>query len=168
MNTATSRFRCFVVDTNVWLDYFIASRSGHTAADAFVKLSLREGMALLYTVATSKDLYFLIEREAKRLLREQADGILSEQDAHVARDMGWDSLLTMRSLACAIGCDEGDVEVACKHRVVHSDYEDDLLIAAALRADATALVTSDEALLRHCPVATMDPVDACRWLKATG
>ncbi len=165
MNAVSAPFRCFI-DTNVWLDYFIASRRGHAAAVAFIKLALREGVALLYTVATSKDLYFLVEREAKRLLREQHGAALSEQDAHVARDTAWDALLAMRSLACAVGCDEADVELACKHRALHSDYEDDLLIAAALRADAMALVTGDEQLLRHCPVAAMDATDARSWLEA--
>ena len=39
------------------------------------------------------------------------------------------------------------------------DFEDDLLLAAAARVDADYVVTSDRALLRHAPVACLDPAD---------
>ena len=48
---------------------------------------------------------------------------------------------------------------AMTYRDLHDDFEDDLLLAAAARVDADYVVTSDRALLRHAPVACLDPVD---------
>ncbi|MFR1638350.1 MAG: hypothetical protein ACLSVD_03740 [Eggerthellaceae bacterium] len=41
------------------------------------------------------------------------------------------------------------------------------MVAAAQRADATYLVTNDEALIKHAPVAALAPADALALLKAT-
>ena len=48
---------------------------------------------------------------------------------------------------------------AMTYRDLHDDFEDDLLLAAAARVDADYVVTSDRALLRHAPVACLDPAD---------
>ena len=50
--------------------------------------------------------------------------------------------------------------------MLHADFEDDLVIAAALRAKADYLVTNDEGLLRHCPVAALDARDMVALLEA--
>ena len=49
--------------------------------------------------------------------------------------------------------------MATKQRALHGDFEDDLLIAAALRGRVDYLVTNDELLLRHCPVAALSVDD---------
>ena len=56
-----------------------------------------------------------------------------------------------------VGADESDVWLAKKHRGVHGDFEGNLVVAAALRADADYIVTNDEDLLKHSPVATVTP-----------
>ena len=60
------------------------------------------------------------------------------------------------------------VWLACKYRQVHDDFEDDLLIAAAQRAQADYLVTNDERLLKHAPVAALSARDALAALRALG
>ena len=57
----------------------------------------------------------------------------------------------MRKQATAVGADESDLWTACNLRSVHNDLEDNLVVAAAQRADATYLVTNDEALIKHAP-----------------
>ena len=49
--------------------------------------------------------------------------------------------------------------------MLHADFEDDLIIAAALRAEADYLVTNNEGLLRHCPVAALDARDMVALLE---
>ena len=49
--------------------------------------------------------------------------------------------------------------VSYTHLDVYKRQEDDLLLAAAARVDADYVVTSDRALLRHAPVACLDPAD---------
>lgn len=51
------------------------------------------------------------------------------------------------------------VWLARKHRRIHEDFEDCLVLATAQRAKADVLVTSDEALLRHAPVAALSVDD---------
>lgn len=58
-----------------------------------------------------------------------------------------------------------DVWLACKQRPIHGDYEDDLIIAAIQRVGSTVLVTNDEKLLRHCPVAVLDVKDALAYVE---
>ena len=73
----------------------------------------------------------------------------------------------MRKQATAVGADESDLWTACNLRSVHNDLEDNLVVAAAQRADATYLFTNDEALIKHAPVAALAPADALALLKAT-
>ena len=49
--------------------------------------------------------------------------------------------------------------------MLHADFEDDLIIAATLRAKADYLVTNNEGLLRHCPVAALDARDMVALLE---
>ena len=54
--------------------------------------------------------------------------------------------------------------MASRQRELHSDYEDDLIIAAAIRAQADLLVTNDVKLRSHAPVAAMSVEDAKNYL----
>ena len=54
--------------------------------------------------------------------------------------------------------------MASRQRNLHSDYEDDLIIAAAMRAKADLLVTNDAKLCSHAPVAAMSVEDAKNYL----
>lgn len=54
--------------------------------------------------------------------------------------------------------------MASKQRQLHSDYEDDLIIAAAMRAEADLLVTNDVKLCSHAPVAAMSVENARNYL----
>lgn len=47
------------------------------------------------------------------------------------------------------------VWLARKHLRISEDFEDCLVLAAAQRAKADLLVTSDEVLLRHAPVVAL-------------
>ena len=54
--------------------------------------------------------------------------------------------------------------MASKQRNLHSDYEDDLIIAAAMRIKTDLLVTNDAKLCSHAPVAAMSVEDAKNYL----
>lgn len=51
------------------------------------------------------------------------------------------------------------VQLARKYQRTHEDFEDCLVLAAAQRVKADFLVTSDEALLHHAPVAALSVDD---------
>ncbi len=57
-------------------------------------------------------------------------------------------------------------EILTHFSPLHDDYEDNLVVAAAQRSRADCLVTNDEKLLRHSPVATFSCRDAAIYLRA--
>ena len=65
----------------------------------------------------------------------------------------------MDEIATAVGADSSDVWLARKYQRVHEDFEDCLVLAAARRAKVDFLVTSDDALLQHAPVAALSVDD---------
>ena len=67
-------------------------------------------------------------------------------------------------LATSVPCDLSDIWMASRQRELHSDYEDDLIIAAAIRAQADLLVTNDVKLSSHAPVAAMNVENARNYL----
>lgn len=154
-----------LIDTNVWLDFFLGFRPGHEHAVGLFNESNEADVSLLYAVTSTKDVFFLISSDFKREARRR-DGYLDESAAHAAEQAAWACLESMASIATAVGCDQSDVWVARKHRPLHGDYEDDLVIAAARRSKAGCLVTNDERLLRHSPVAALSPADARALLRA--
>ena len=81
-----------------------------------------------------------------------------------ATSTAWACVEHMAELAMVVPCDHTDVWMATKLRKLHSDYEDNLVIAAALRGKADLLVTYDKQLRAHATVAVADPASARAWL----
>ena len=156
-----------LLDTNIWLDYFLGWRDMSPVALRVVGRALELGCTLAYAVTSAKDVYYLVASEHKRLERLEA-GMLSEEAISAASASAWGCVNAMQEMACAVPLDHTDVWVASKQRVLHGDFEDDLVIAAALRAKVDYLVTNDERLLRHCPVAALDARDMLALLEAEG
>lgn len=154
-----------LIDTNVWLDHLQDFRPGHKEAMGLIELAARTETALLYPVTSTKDVFYIVGSAYKSDLRKAKGGQITEADAAIANEFAWACLENMTELGTAVGCDGTDVWLARKQRTVHSDYEDDLVIAAAIRSGAL-LVTNDEELLRHCPVAAMDVHDATLYLQS--
>ncbi len=50
----------------------------------------------------------------------------------------------------------------------HAEIEDNLIVAACMRIKADYLVTNDEKLLRHAPVAAVTPRQMVRLLEVVG
>lgn len=147
-------YNSLLLDTNIWLDYFLGVRKGSRQAAQLVNEALKKNAALLYAVTTAKDLYYIICSDFKRAAHKR-DGVLTESAALAAREVAWSCLNTLTEIATAVGCDNSDVQIARKQRAVHQDFEDNLIIAAAMRGGASMLVTNDDALLKHVPVSLL-------------
>ena len=145
-----------LIDTNVWLDYFLPDRAGGKEAIDLIVFAFEYEFPLLYPAAIVKDVFYVAVSTFKRIAR-----------AGTATETAWGCVKSMRKQATAVGADESDLWTACNLRSVHNDLEDNLVVAAAQRADATYLVTNDEALIKHAPVAALAPADALALLKAT-
>lgn len=161
-----SKPRSLLVDTNVWLDCYLPNRAGHDDAMSLLSLAIEQECPLLYPYTILKDVFYLTANAFKHDIRTRK-GSLAPGDAAVANETAWGFINNMREHATAVGADESDLWTACNLRSVHNDLEDNLIVAAAQRANAAYLVTNDEALIKHAPVAALAPVDALALLKAT-
>ena len=130
-----------LLDTNVWLDAFDGARPRSHAANELIDVCACRGIDLLYAVGTAKDVHYLVEASLKRQVYAAA------------------CVANMDEIATAVGADSSDVWLARKYQRIHTDFEDCMVLAAAQRAKADYLVTSDETLLRHAPVAALSVED---------
>ena len=163
--SVAGRPKSVVIDTNVWLDYFLGFRAGHRDAVELLDLANGLGIAPLCSATTTKDLFYLISFDFKREYRRRHDGALTAEGAAAASEVAWACLKNLEEIATVVGCDQSDVWLARVQRSLHEDYEDNLVIAAVQRADADWLVTNDDALVRHSPVAALMCQDALAYLR---
>lgn len=153
-----------LVDTNIWIDYYLGYRTGHAQARELLAQANHADVDILHAVTSTKDVFFLVAADFKREARKQAQGVLSPSAAQAAQAVAWACVDNIQTISTAVGCDQSDVWIARKQRELHSDYEDNLIVAAAMRSKASLLVTNDEKLLRHCPVAALCAEDALKVL----
>ena len=147
-----------LVDSCVWVDNYLGYHPRHDESFAFLDRAYGAGATLLYGASKLETVFYVLVAEAKRLVRAER-GAVSETDAASARAFAWGCLENIRSCATAVGVDEADLWLASKYRSVGPDFEDNVLLAAAQRANADYLVTWDAALLRKPTVRTATPTE---------
>ena len=146
---------CLLLDTNIWLEMYIPSRAQQAVCLELVNVAQQKDAALAYASHAALDVYQKVRKENKRWAREH--GTLTESMAKAIKRLAWDCVNDMQRLAMAIPADSGDFYLACKHRDIHDDLEDDLVLAACKKAHANYLVTLDRDLLARSPVEAVTP-----------
>lgn len=150
-----------LIDTNVWLDMEFGEPGGWPTE---FLIAARMADARMGIAAPSlKDVYYLIQRKIK-LDDQRLGGVDPQRSAAMARTAAWAVVEHIMEVAEVVGSDYMDAILALKHRRIHDDYEDDLVIAAAMRMKADLLVTSDQTLIKHAPIAALTPQNAIHWL----
>lgn len=144
------------VDTNIWLDYYLAERAYHAVACRFIDYVVSHEVVIYSCIPSLKDLYFLYQRERKKALR-QAQGKLTPAQAEGIADHAWQIVKEVRQIVTFATLDAADVDYAIGLRPLHHDFEDDVILAAAHRVSADFLVTNDEKLRNHSPIRAYDP-----------
>lgn len=152
-----------LLDTNVWLDAFDGSRPKSTESAALIERCVARSIDLLYAVGSVKDVFYLVEASLKRQVRAEGRAMTASQSSAVA-SYATACIDAMCENAMAVGADASDVWLARKYQRVHSDFEDCLVLAAATRAEVDLIVTNDDALLRHSPIAALSSSDALALL----
>lgn len=145
-----------LLDTNIWLDYFLARSSHHRqVSELITKTSENEHVALYVASLSLKDISYLLASDMKAGAR-QAGRAITPEVATAARQTAWACTRHVidHSLVVPVGYDE--VLQAFTLRGVHDDFEDDLVLGAAMRAQVDYVVTHDAALAKHAPVPCLD------------
>ena len=149
-----------LLDTNVWVDYFLARGQRGRDAAALVTASYgRDDVALYVSALSVKDVYYLLQAALKAQLRAEGREV-TPSDAAAAREVAWGCVRRVLELALVVGTTRTEVLRAVSYRRLHDDLEDDLLLSAATTCDADYVVTSDEALGRHVAGSTLIPAEA--------
>ena len=149
-----------LLDTNVWLDYFLARTPGHHAASELLELAEGSERIALYTSSLSiKDLAYLLERDMKMGARE-AGVTVTEQVSAAARETAWGCVRLVLEQSLIVPVGHPEVLQAFTLKSVHDDLEDDLLLGSAYRADVDYVVTYDATLARRSPVKCVSVYEA--------
>lgn len=130
-----------------------------------VDWAIEQEAVLLYAASSAKDVYYILEEREKRKLRASGAEVTAAAAAAI-NEYAWGCLHAMEELAAVVPVDQSDLWIAAKYRPLHGDFEDDLVLAAATRAEADILVTNDEALLCRSPVAALSSADVLSLVKA--
>lgn len=157
--------RKILLDTNVWLDKYIPTRPGAETARQLLSACVMSDAAVLFPLRALNDVYWQVKRHAKTWIRD-AYGDITEAFAAAADTGAWECIDNMMELGAPIGADVTDVWTAQRLRSVHADFEDDMVVAAAKRAEVDYLVTSDRQLIYKATVPALTPQDMLALLRA--
>ena len=151
--------KTFLVDTNVWIDYFMASEPHYREILSFFEAVDQHGGTLLYAPTTLKDVFFLIPR----ILRREAIATGEIEETSFA-PAAWACVRTMTEIAVAAPLSLPECDLAWMLRTTHGDLEDNLVIAAAETCNADYVVSYDRAMLEHFSPACITPEQADKLL----
>lgn len=155
-----------LVDTTIWVDYYLdRNRHAHEVASTLIAESLARGAVLYTSAAAMSEIFFILCQETKRLLRKDGVAIDSGMVAAV-RESAWATLRSLMELSLLVPISKSEMLRAMTYRPLHDDFEDDLVLAAASRADVDCVVTSDVSLAKHAPLACLTPEDLLALLRS--
>jgi predicted nucleic acid-binding protein len=116
--------RKVLLDTNVLLDFFEASRPEHRTAVALMTALLEHGTEICVVATSLKDIYYILTRHADETTARRCVSTLIQTTTVLAVD--------------ALICQDAAVDV-------EPDFEDGIILACAGRADVDVIVTRDQA-----------------------
>lgn len=144
-----------VIDTNVWLYYFLGRQPECEASRNLFLICQAQEIALLYTPTTLKDFFYLLPRQMRR------DALAAHQDAEVSYlPAAWSCVEVMSQIATAVSQGQAECTLARGLRGSHNDLEDNLLVAAAETAKADYIVTYDRGLIHDYAPVCLTPEQA--------
>ena len=161
----TGRSPSIFVDTNVWLDYYLAERPYHASACQLIDYVVAHGLVMYSCIPSLKDLYFLYQRQRKREIRE-ALGDVSPEQTEAISSHAWQIIREVRQIATFVTLDAIDIDYAIGLQHIHNDFEDNLILAATRRAYADFLVTNDVKFRNHSPILAFDSTTMFTVLEA--
>ena len=147
-----------LLDTNVLLDEYLPMRPEADVSRELIDAAVHAGHELLYPARAIVDVHYMIAKTYKDQVRQER-GTVSQADALCIQKIAWGCIDNLCDRMTAVGLDQSDVWLARKYRSFNSDFEDNFVLAAAERAQADFLVTSNKQLLTKATVAALSPAN---------
>ena len=138
----TKRVLKLLIDTNVWLDYFLArTNATRPIVELLSRAAEAEDIVLFSSSLSVKDVYYILGRTMKADARRE--GALTPEAIAGADETAWACvrLIRQKSIIASVGADEVFDSFVFKYH--HNDFED------ANRIDADYVVTEDKNLIKH-------------------
>lgn len=149
-----------LIDTNVWLDYFLG-RKGSKEATKVLRRATENEDAIATTPSILKDAFYLVCAALKHRVADASE--CSEASAKAINEIGWACISTIQKLSIIIPQGFGEHLGAVVLRDDNKDYEDNLLLATAQNAKIDFIITNDRELLKNKVIPTLSP---CEYLHA--
>lgn len=150
-----------LVDTNVWLDYFLARNPRHREVARLLATAAKSESAVLYVASLSlKDVAYLLACDMKRGARK-AGREITPQVVAAARETAWACVRKVVDFALVAPVGHAEVLQGFAYKAVHDDFEDDLILGVAYRTGVDYIVTHDDELARRSPIPCLDATAAC-------
>jgi len=103
--------------------------------------------------------------QLKRMERK-ASGVLSESMARAANEIAWACIRQLVENAIILPTGRAESLYALVLRPLHDDFEANLVASTARSANIDFLVSNDEQLVKHSPVACLTSSDAITLLES--
>lgn len=145
-----------LLDTNVWLDYFLMTRPESALVKDLIGYAKRKGVELLCSAHSVCDIFYMINVSQKRDLRADGQSV-TPQRAGAINEFAWGCVDALQELAMPVPCDMRVLWLARKLKPLQPDFEDALILGACELSGADFLVTNDQSLRSKATVATMTP-----------
>ena len=112
-----------MLDTTVWIDFFVPGRSGSATAMRLVRSAIEAGAELLYVSGILSDLFYEVRRDAAEWVRASS-GEVSRDAARLCHGYAWGCVEDLHELATAVGTEDADVHRALRYRSLSEDLEE--------------------------------------------
>ena len=144
-----------LLDTNIWLDYYLGDRAQSNAAKDLIMYAEEKGLPLVYASTSLKDVFYILQREFKESFRHEGRVMSSDQASSCCK-AAWGCLRHMMEIAVAAPVGEAQIWLASHYEDLHADFEDDLILATIETSKANFLVTGDETLQQKAQIGAFD------------
>lgn len=152
-----------VLDTNVVVDYLMGLEPACSECKQLLLMHAACQHAVYVASLSLKDAYYLVSMQLKRMER-QASGCLDDGMANAANEIAWACIRSFVENVLVLPVGRAETLQAFTYKPVHGDFEDNLVVAAARSANADFVVTNDQSLLRHAPIACLSSADILAFL----
>lgn len=155
----------FLVDTNVWVDYFLRRGENYRAIISFLsEMSTSEAAAMYTASLTVKDVSYVLAQQMKAEVRAEGKKVTADVAA-AANEVAWGCVRTIREFGYVVPVGQNEIWNAFMFKRIHNDLEDDILLGVGESIGADYIVTHDKLLQKHAPGICISAAEALEKLK---